>query len=526
MAGGDPDILGAGTSATGAAPGGPPSHDPSAVVPSIPSDAYGRVMWVFSRAPMYMPDALAEQFKAFFTPTTVAVIAGFIAVWAASHYAGVGFVADGIFLVAGVVAMGLTAFQAVGLLRDLVGTIADARSEADLDKASRILAELAILVGVEALLAILTKGAGKRVRGAGGVDDVAEGANAARAIVSDDVARLYAKALARDMMPEVQRARMREALGFFENNGMSVLADSGDVNQKVVSLLKGIDLSSEVKVTKLKPGDIVTQWSGGPVGEWFSFSGQSPEALGIARGGRELRRFRVKQEVEVLQSRAAGIADTWTPQRTLDVYSPTPGGKNIAAAGELAGGGGKQMVIPRSLQGALSELPLPPGAIEARKAKRAMLAQQQAAAAKRQAYAKELEGLGGHKPGPIGGNAGKYKIHEGKQGKHDPAHKNYKKDKSVLLHKDPQAIVDARSGTGRKIYNTGPNGVEFVQKEIVECGEVVGLVPGPNGQSLLTTRARIDYSPLTNEVHVVPARPAPPPKPPPPAKPASSPKPE
>lgn len=122
---------------------------------------------------------------------------------------------------------------------------------------------------------------------------------------------------------------------------------------------------------------------------------------------------------------------------------------------------------------------------------------------------KAREGVGGYRPGPPGGNAGKYKINWDKQGKHVPGHRNFLKDRSVLLHSDPQELVDRYSGTGRKIVNTGRNKQIFVQREIVECHEVVGMVPGQNGQMLLTTKLRIDYSQNSREVHTFPARPPP-----------------
>ena len=68
------------------------------------------------------------------------------------------------------------------------------------------------------------------------------------------------------------------------------------------------------------------------LGVFYTKVGTYLDRLGIAPGSRSFMRFRVNNRVTVLESRTAGIADTWT----------TEGSKS------LVGGGGVQYILPQA----------------------------------------------------------------------------------------------------------------------------------------------------------------------------------
>jgi hypothetical protein len=65
---------------------------------------------------------------------------------------------------------------------------------------------------------------------------------------------------------------------------------------------------------KIPKGTVMYQWVNPKqgVGRYFSYETVKPEKLGIYSGGRELKKFRVTGDVQVLRSTAAKIDDTWS----------------------------------------------------------------------------------------------------------------------------------------------------------------------------------------------------------------------
>lgn len=159
----------------------------------------------------------------------------------------------------------------------------------------------------------------------------------------------YLAALGMSAAVDKVRERVEVAATFFER------FFSNKSQSQVVDYLKGIDFSKEVRVVALAAtapvGSLLQQHLvGNRPGNFFTKSGFGIHQLGIARGNRALTRFRVVAGgTPVLVSRTTGVSDTWTPGRTLNVYSPTPGRgahRPPGRAGELVGGGGVQIVIP------------------------------------------------------------------------------------------------------------------------------------------------------------------------------------
>ena len=105
------------------------------------------------------------------------------------------------------------------------------------------------------------------------------------------------------------------------------------------------------------------------------------------------------------------------------------------------------------------------------------------------------------------GSPGPLRIHEGQQGKHIKDHNNYVPEagRSVLTHKDPQALVDEFAGTGHP-EGQAPVG-QAGSKESVDFGEVIGEYRDEGSNDFLpTTRGTIHYA-KDGMVHIVPAKP-------------------
>jgi hypothetical protein len=119
-----------------------------------------------TRSGRHMPAELAREVAAIFTTTNLAIMAGTLVVWAGSHLAGVGFLADIILLCLGVVFLGWTAVELAGVLYEFATVLADAGTEADLERAGALFAQAILLAGVGAVSAVLLRGAGGAVRNA------------------------------------------------------------------------------------------------------------------------------------------------------------------------------------------------------------------------------------------------------------------------------------------------------------------------------------------------------------------------
>lgn len=97
------------------------------------------------------------------SPAAIAMVVGVLAVWAGSHYVGIGFVVDLIMLVGGVIFLGWQIWSAAADFIAFLELTYEARCEEDLERASVHLSNFIAVVGVAAFLAMITRGAGKKI---------------------------------------------------------------------------------------------------------------------------------------------------------------------------------------------------------------------------------------------------------------------------------------------------------------------------------------------------------------------------
>jgi hypothetical protein len=96
-------------------------------------------------------------------PDTLGIVAGTLAIWAASHTFGVGEIVDVVLLGVGVVALGLSVFEGASELRDFATGALGARSDTDMESAGKHFAHAVTLLGISALQTVLLRGQGRAI---------------------------------------------------------------------------------------------------------------------------------------------------------------------------------------------------------------------------------------------------------------------------------------------------------------------------------------------------------------------------
>jgi len=120
-----------------------------------------RFIQMLERTVPHLPGEFREEFAQLIAPESVAIMAGTMAVWAGSHYFGVGFVADAILIGLGAAFLGAQAYSAAADLCAAISLTASANTQADLDEAARHLANFIAVVGTAVFLALVFRGAKK-----------------------------------------------------------------------------------------------------------------------------------------------------------------------------------------------------------------------------------------------------------------------------------------------------------------------------------------------------------------------------
>ncbi|MCD0459784.1 hypothetical protein [Roseiconus lacunae] len=136
---------------------------------------------VLRRTVPKLPAEIQEEFAALLSPASLAIMIGVLVVWGGSHYFGVGFIADALLLVLGLGFLGWQIWSVGGDFVAFVDLTCQARSDDDLEKASKHLANFIAVVGVAAFLAMIAKGAkrmGPKLRNMRGLAKAASASDA------------------------------------------------------------------------------------------------------------------------------------------------------------------------------------------------------------------------------------------------------------------------------------------------------------------------------------------------------------
>jgi hypothetical protein len=167
----------------------------------------------------------------------------------------------------------------------------------------------------------------RRALSRGSVDDVLR---AAENMAAPTPLSSVSDAVRQRVLANIANSQAARASSNFTHFDRRVVArqfygDAGFSGGRLEAHLQGIDFSKPVTVQTIPQGAFVEQWvKGGKVGNYFAPLGQAPEKNGIFRGMRTPIAFQANQNVQVLQSYAAPIKDTWTLGANYPVM--TPGG--------------------------------------------------------------------------------------------------------------------------------------------------------------------------------------------------------
>lgn len=120
-----------------------------------------RITEVINRCLPLLPEGVAEQLKALLTPAAIATMVVVLGVWVAGHFFGISEIADAILLIVGGIFLGMAAFQAGQELYEFAVKTLNGTTEKDLNEAAQHLANAISLVGVQVVLALFVKNAGR-----------------------------------------------------------------------------------------------------------------------------------------------------------------------------------------------------------------------------------------------------------------------------------------------------------------------------------------------------------------------------
>lgn len=120
---------------------------------------------VLTRSLPKLGPGVREQLSALLTKETLGIMAAVLTAWVVSHAFGVGEIIDVVILAVGAVAIGLAVFEGIDQLYQFAVRTYRARTMDDLDAAARHFAKAVSILGIQAVLAVLLRGAPRSYRG-------------------------------------------------------------------------------------------------------------------------------------------------------------------------------------------------------------------------------------------------------------------------------------------------------------------------------------------------------------------------
>jgi hypothetical protein len=119
------------------------------------------------RSMPHLPLEALHVVEGMLRPESIAMISGTLAVWAGSHFFGVGEMVDIILLGVGTLALGFSMFEGAGELYEFCSGAVAANTSAQLDEAGRHFARAATILGISTVQAVLLRGQGRTLRARG-----------------------------------------------------------------------------------------------------------------------------------------------------------------------------------------------------------------------------------------------------------------------------------------------------------------------------------------------------------------------
>lgn len=117
-----------------------------------------RLLIVLRRTIPLVPGDVGDHLREMLSPKAVAVMATVAAIWAASHFVGIGEIADAFLLATGLLAVGTSGLEGCKKLLSFGITTANAKTDADLTRAAQDLAKASTILGIDVVLALIFHG--------------------------------------------------------------------------------------------------------------------------------------------------------------------------------------------------------------------------------------------------------------------------------------------------------------------------------------------------------------------------------
>lgn len=114
--------------------------------------------------PLLGPEARRE-IEQLIQPSALAVVAGVLIAWVVSHLVGIGEIIDVLLVGVGVLAIGLSVFEGIDELYLFAKGAVDGMGPSDFDRSAQHFARAVSILGVQAVLSVLLKGAPRSFRG-------------------------------------------------------------------------------------------------------------------------------------------------------------------------------------------------------------------------------------------------------------------------------------------------------------------------------------------------------------------------
>jgi hypothetical protein len=137
--------------------------------PILPGDRIARMTFnekvgeAMQRSLPYLPENAKSIVQSLLTPESLALIGATLAVWAGSHFFGIGEIVDVVLLVIGAVTVGFAVFEGSSEFYEFTKGAMNARSVADLDVAGQHFARSVTLLGIATVQGLLLRGQAKAV---------------------------------------------------------------------------------------------------------------------------------------------------------------------------------------------------------------------------------------------------------------------------------------------------------------------------------------------------------------------------
>ena len=125
----------------------------------------GRIAEAVRRAARFLPGESGAKLQALLTPEALASVVVVLGLWVASHAFGLGEAIDLLLLATGFIFVGREALDALDHLAAFARLATGSGPDSELDQAGRHLAQAVSIIGIDAVIALLTRGALRAQRG-------------------------------------------------------------------------------------------------------------------------------------------------------------------------------------------------------------------------------------------------------------------------------------------------------------------------------------------------------------------------